>query len=89
MSLVLAAPQSVGDLTTFAGLTPIILERSVQAQFLIPMALSLGFGVLFATFITLIIIPCNYVILDDIHRLLGRRKTPESVTDDKANDFVI
>ncbi len=58
------------SLTTFAGLTPILLERSIQAQFLIPMAVSLGFGVLFATVITLVLIPCGYVIHDDIHRLL-------------------
>ena len=45
------------SLTTFAGLAPLIFERSVQARFLIPMALSLGFGVLFATAITLVLIP--------------------------------
>jgi multidrug efflux pump subunit AcrB len=49
-----------------------ILERSLQAQFLIPMAVSLGFGVLFATFITLLLVPCGYVILDDFHNLLAR-----------------
>jgi len=65
------------SLTTFAGLTPIILEKSVQAQFLIPMALSLGFGVLFATFITLLIIPCNYMILNDLHRLFRREQQIE------------
>jgi multidrug efflux pump subunit AcrB len=56
------------SLTTFAGLTPILLERSLQAQFLIPMAISLGFGVLFATGISLLLIPCVYVILDDLHQ---------------------
>lgn len=56
------------SLTTFAGLSPMILERSLQAQFLIPMAISLGFGVLFATVITLLLIPCLYVILDDIKK---------------------
>ncbi len=55
-------------LTTFAGLAPLIFERSVQARFLIPMALSLGFGVLFATAITLVLIPCGYVILEDLKR---------------------
>jgi len=55
-------------LTTFAGLTPLILERSLQARFLIPMAVSLGFGVLFATFITLILIPCGYMIFEDVRR---------------------
>jgi multidrug efflux pump subunit AcrB len=61
-------------LTTFAGLTPMILERSLQAQFLIPMAVSLGFGVLFATFITLLLVPCGYVILDDFHNLWENMK---------------
>lgn len=65
------------SLTTFAGLSPMILEKSLQAQFLIPMAISLGFGVLFATLITLILIPSLVVILDDVHRgkdrLLGGR----------------
>jgi len=62
------------SLTTFAGLTPMILEKSLQAQFLIPMAVSLGFGVLFATGITLLLVPCGYVILDDLKRLLIRDK---------------
>jgi len=54
------------SLTTFAGLTPMLLEESVQAQFLIPMAVSLGFGVLFSTGVTLILIPCGYMIHRDI-----------------------
>ncbi|MBW1942581.1 MAG: efflux RND transporter permease subunit [Deltaproteobacteria bacterium] len=62
------------SLTTFAGLTPMILERSLQAQFLIPMAVSLGFGVLFATGITLLLIPCGYMILEDVQNLLGGLK---------------
>jgi multidrug efflux pump subunit AcrB len=62
------------SLTTFAGLTPMILERSLQAQFLIPMAVSLGFGVLFATFITLLLVPCGYVILDDLQKLVAKLK---------------
>lgn len=60
------------SLTTFAGLTPILLERSMQAKFMIPMAVSLGFGVLFATGITLLLIPCGYMILDDVVNLLDR-----------------
>lgn len=63
------------SLTTFAGLTPMILERSLQAQFLIPMAVSLGFGVLFATVITLLLVPCCYMILEDVHNLVGTLKT--------------
>ena len=53
------------SLTTFAGLIPLILEKSTQAQFLIPMAVSLGFGVLLATFVTLILVPVNYLLLED------------------------
>jgi multidrug efflux pump subunit AcrB len=70
------------SLTTFAGLTPMILERSVQAQFLIPMALSLGFGVLFATFITLLLIPCNYMILQDIYGLFQRHRPTVDAPDE-------
>lgn len=62
------------SLTTFAGLMPMILERSLQAQFLIPMAVSLGFGVLFATGITLLLVPCGYVILEDVHNLLNVKR---------------
>jgi multidrug efflux pump subunit AcrB len=63
------------SLTTFAGLTPMLLERSVQAQFLIPMAISLGFGVLFGTFVTLLLIPCGYLILEDILNIVAGSKT--------------
>lgn len=62
-------PVILTTLTTFAGLTPIITEKSLQAKFLIPMALSLAFGVLFATVITLILIPCGYMIMEDIKGL--------------------
>ena len=61
-------PILLTSLTTFAGLTPIIFDKSTQAQFLIPMAVSLGYGVLFATFTTLLIIPINYLILNDFSR---------------------
>jgi multidrug efflux pump subunit AcrB len=63
-------PILLTSLTTFFGLTPMILETSVQAQFLIPMAISLAFGVLFATGITLLFIPALYIILEDIRGLL-------------------
>jgi multidrug efflux pump subunit AcrB len=59
-------PILLTTLTTFFGLAPMILETSVQARFLVPMALSLGFGVLFATLITLQLVPAIYVILEDI-----------------------
>ena len=54
------------SLTTFFGLLPILTESSLSAQMVIPMAVSLGFGILFATVITLILIPCLYVMLNDI-----------------------
>ena len=62
------------SLTTFAGLTPMLLERSLQAQFLIPMAISLGFGVLFGTGITLLLVPSLYMIMDDMHNLWASLK---------------
>ena len=65
-------PVLLTSLTTFAGLTPILLEKSLQAQFLIPMAISLGFGVLFATAITLILVPICYYILEDGLAVLAR-----------------
>lgn len=65
-------PILLTSVTTFLGLSPILLEKSLQAQFLIPMAISLGFGVLFATFITLMLVPVLYNILDDIHKLADR-----------------
>ena len=65
-------PIILTSLTTSLGLTPIILERSVQAQFLIPMAISLGFGILFATLITLLLIPSLYLILEDFLKIFKR-----------------
>jgi multidrug efflux pump subunit AcrB len=58
--------------TTFLGLSPMILETSLQARFLIPMAVSLGFGIVFATAVTLIVVPVEYRILEDIRRLGSR-----------------
>jgi multidrug efflux pump subunit AcrB len=59
-------PIVLTSLTTFAGLTPLMLERSVQAQFLIPMAVSLAFGVMFATVVSLLLVPASYYILEDM-----------------------
>jgi multidrug efflux pump subunit AcrB len=66
-------PILLTSLTTFAGLTPLLLERSLSAQFLIPMAISLGFGVLFGTLISLFLVPSSYVILEDVKRLFGMK----------------
>jgi multidrug efflux pump subunit AcrB len=65
--------------TTFLGLTPMILETSLQARFLIPMAVSLGFGVVFATAITLILIPTSYRILEDLKGLYARQHEEDAV----------
>lgn len=69
-------PILLTSLTTFAGLTPLLLEKSTQAQFLIPMAVSLGFGILYATFLSLLLIPTGYRILEDIRRFFCRSKIP-------------
>ena len=63
-------PILLTSLTTFFGLMPMILETSVQAQFLIPMAISLAFGIMFATGITLLL-PCLSLVLEDVRRRLG------------------
>lgn len=63
------------SLTTFFGLLPMILERSVQAQFLIPMAVSLGFGILFATAIILIGVPTTMLILGNVLEFYGYRES--------------
>ena len=64
-------PVLLTSLTTFLGLLPLLLERSMQAKFMIPMAVSLAFGVVFATVITLLLVPVSYVILQDLQQLLG------------------
>ena len=65
-------PILLTSLTTFAGLVPLMFDRSMQAAFFVPMAVSLAFGVLFATFITLLLVPIAYSILDDLQRLPRR-----------------
>ena len=59
------------SLTTFFGLAPMLMERSVQAMEIIPMAVSLAFGIVFATVITLLLVPCLYMILDDFNALFA------------------
>jgi multidrug efflux pump subunit AcrB len=65
-------PIFLTSITTFAGLLPILFDRSLQAQFLIPMAASLAFGILFATVITLYLIPSAYLVAEDIKVQIGR-----------------
>jgi multidrug efflux pump subunit AcrB len=59
-------PILLTSLTTFFGLWPIILETSVQARFLIPMAISLAYGVAIATFGALLVVPALYIIVEDL-----------------------
>ena len=70
-------PIALTTMTTFGGLTPIILEQSRQAYQLIPMAISLGFGIVFATAIMSIIVPCFYLILEDA-KMMWRDDETES-----------
>ena len=75
-------PIVLTSLTTFVGLFPLLLEKSMQARFLIPMAVSLAFGVLFATLITLILIPAAYIVLEDLTGFVRRLvKSPATDTD--------
>ena len=57
------------SITTFAGVLPIMFETSLQAKFVIPMAVALGFAVMYATLVTLVLVPCLYLILEDIKAL--------------------
>ncbi len=62
-------PIFLTSITTFAGLMPLMFDRAIHAQFLKPMAVSLGFGILFATIITLFLIPTAYLALEDLKAL--------------------
>ena len=69
-------PILLTSLTTFFGLMPMIFETSMQARFLIPMAISIGFGILFSTVIILLLIPAGYLILEDLKRLPRLLRAP-------------
>lgn len=62
-------PIMLTSVTTFVGLLPLLMDRSLQAQFLIPMAVSLAFGVLFATAVTLYLVPCSLLLGQDVRRV--------------------
>ena len=69
-------PILLTSITTFAGLTPMMMERSMSAQFMIPMAISIGFGVIFASFITLFLVPCICLAVEDAKMwMAGRHDT--------------
>ncbi len=71
-------PILLTTLTTFGGLAPMIFETSRQARFMIPMAISLGFGILFATVISLVLVPCLYLAVEDVKhqgmRIFGHKE---------------
>jgi multidrug efflux pump subunit AcrB len=71
----------ITSLTTFFGIFPMLLETSAQAQFVLPMAVSLAFGIVFATVISLIVVPCLYLMLDDFGLI--------AKSDDDANTTVV
>ncbi|TMS94446.1 acriflavin resistance protein [Pseudoalteromonas sp. S201] len=77
------------SVTTFIGVMPIIMETSLQAKIVIPMAVSLAFGVLFATVITLILIPCQYVALEDLKRVIRKFRGKESTSDTKLSNTIM
>ncbi len=74
-------PILLTSLTTSAGVTPLMLETSLQAQFLIPMAVALAGGITFATMITLVLVPSLYLILEDMRGFFGfsRHSAPDAV----------
>ncbi len=74
-------PIILTTLTTFGGLMPMILETSRQARILIPMAISIGFGIVFATLITLVLIPSLYLVINDCKKLWNsiRNASPEAL----------
>ncbi|MEM6646973.1 MAG: efflux RND transporter permease subunit [Bacteroidota bacterium] len=85
-------PVMLTTLTTFLGVLPIILERSVQAQFLIPMAVSLGFGILFTTFVILLLVPALTMLQHDVVARFTRSRAGgaavETIADPAANGAI-
>lgn len=85
-------PIMLTTLTTFGGLAPMIFETSRQARYLIPMAISLGFGILFATCITLILVPAFYLVVEDLkqgaRRLFRRKWSPKTETQPDTTERV-
>ncbi len=77
-------PIMLTSVTTFAGLTPLLLEKSLQAKFLIPMATSLGFGVMFSTAITLILVPVSFTLLVDLKHAFGMEKDYSQPTEKES-----
>lgn len=75
------------SLTTFVGIMPMIFETDMQARFLVPMAVALGFGILFATLITLFLVPGVYLILEDIQNLPKRLRRKKQIKTDFPDEL--
>jgi len=78
-------PILLTTLTTFGGLSPMIFETSRQARFMIPMALSLGYGIVFATGIILVLVPCLYMMMEDVMDYLQRRRGGDVAVSEAAD----
>ena len=76
-------PILLTSLTTFVGLSPLMFDNSVQAQFMVPMAVSLAFGVMFATVVTLLVVPSGYLVLEDLVNL-SKNETAPSMAEQPA-----
>ena len=76
------------SVTTFMGLAPMLLERSTQAQVMVPMAISLAFGIVFATVITLLLVPCLYMMLEDLRRWWHGEPQPGPARPDRGGALV-
>ncbi|MFW6151983.1 MAG: efflux RND transporter permease subunit [Verrucomicrobiota bacterium] len=79
-------PVLLTSLTTFLGLSPMMLETSIQARFLIPMALSLGFGILFSTLITLVLVPSLYMLIFDTKKGVAKIRSVTRLLSEKKNN---
>jgi len=81
-------PIMLTTLTTFGGLAPMIFETSRQARFLIPMAISLGFGIVFATLISLLLVPSLFLVVEDMHVLVKGRARHAAIIDESVSEKV-
>ena len=80
-------PILLTSLTTFFGLLPLMLETSMQAKFLIPMAVSLAYGIMFSTIVTLFLVPASYAIVEDLRRLTSGRRSTD--IEGRSNDLKV
>jgi multidrug efflux pump subunit AcrB len=74
-------PIVLTSVTTFVGLTPIMLDKTISTHLFVPMAISLAFGVLVGTFITLLLVPCLYMVLEDFLALISGSEKQQGDSD--------